>query len=63
MDGRASALPYLLCRRKRMKAVVIIGSVALLMFAALAHEIGSYCSDINPYAPEDYPRGDIGQDD
>lgn len=46
-----------------MKAVVIAGGAVVLIVMGLAHAIGEYCSDINPYAPEDYPRGDISQDD
>ena len=46
-----------------MKTALIIGSVVVMIVVGLAaHEIGSFCSGINPCAPEDYPRGDIGQD-
>lgn len=46
-----------------MKIAFIIGSVvAMIVVGLTAHEVGSFCSDINPYAPEDYPRGDIGQE-
>ncbi|MBQ3281071.1 MAG: hypothetical protein IJH41_01565 [Eubacterium sp.] len=46
-----------------MKTALIIGSVVVMIVVGLtAHEVGSFCSDINPYAPEDYPRGDIGQE-
>lgn len=46
-----------------MKTALIIGSVVVMIVVGLtAHEVGSFCSDINPYAPEDYPRGDTGQE-
>ena len=62
--GRASAPCHFLHEKegRTMKTVLIIGSVVVMIVVGLtAHEVGSYCSDINPYAPEDYPRGDIGQ--
>ena len=45
--------------------VIIIGAAAALIVSGLgltAHEVGTFCSEIQPYAPEDYPRADIGQD-
>lgn len=46
-------------------AIIIIGAAIALAVSGLgltAHEVGTFCSEINPYAPEDYPRADIGQD-
>ena len=64
MAGRPRLATF--CMEKEgqtMKTVLIIGSVVAMIVAGLmAHEVGSFCSDINPYAPEDYPRGDIGQE-
>ena len=49
-----------------MKGAIIIIGVAIALVVSghglTAHEVGTFCSEINPYAPEDYPRADIGQD-
>ncbi len=44
-----------------MKVITIIAALVVGAFTVVAHEVGEYCSDINPYAPEDYPRGDNSQ--
>lgn len=41
-------------------ALIIAGVVGAVLVAA--DQVGKYCEDINPYAPEDYPRQDAGQD-
>lgn len=41
-------------------AMIITGALVAVLF--LADQVGSYCQDINPNAPEDYPRHDVGQD-
>ncbi len=45
-----------------MKLALIITGVVVAGFLLAADQVGSYCQDINPYAPEDYPRYDAGQD-
>lgn len=45
-----------------MKVIIVVAALVVGAFTVVAHEVGEFCSDINPYAPEDYPRGDIGQD-
>ena len=50
---------------KPMKTVAIITSIVALAaaaFGALAHEVGTFCEEVNPYGPEDYPHNDIGID-
>ena len=44
-----------------MKVIGIIAALVVGAFTVVAHEVGEYCSDINPYAPEDYPHGDNSQ--
>lgn len=47
------------------ETVIIIGAAIALIATGLgltAHEVGTFCSEINPHAPEDYPRDDVGQD-
>ena len=41
-------------------ALIIAGVVGAVLVAA--DQVGKYCEDINPCAPEDYPRQDAGQD-
>lgn len=45
-----------------MKVIAIIAALVVGAFTVVAHEVGEYCSDINPYAPEDFPRTDSGED-
>ena len=47
------------------ETIIIVGAVVALIasgFGLVAHEVGTFCSEVNPLAPEDYPRVDIGQD-
>lgn len=44
-----------------MKVAIVVAALVVGAFTVVAHEVGTYCSDINPYAPEDYPRGDNSQ--
>ena len=45
-----------------MKIALIIAGVVAAGILVTADQVGRYCEDINPYAPEDYPRNDAGQD-
>lgn len=45
-----------------MKFLVIGLGLAAACMLGLANEVGRYCEDINPYAPEDYPKADAGED-
>lgn len=45
-----------------MKIALITIGVLAAGFLLAANEVGNYCRDVNPYAPEDYPRHDAGQD-
>lgn len=45
-----------------MKIIAAIGIITIAVIGTLAHEVGTFCQEIQPYAPEDYPRGDIGED-
>lgn len=44
------------------KVLIGTGVVALWLLKMIADEIGNYCEELNPYAPEDFPKNDVGED-
>ena len=46
---------------RMIKAIIIIGAAIAGAIGLLAHEVGEYCQDLNPYNNDISPQ-DIGED-